>query len=96
MKEIEEVCAKISRKINIKSLRGKKILINRVGTISYALDTPFDKMSIALYNFIVRRPDIVDPKYEDTSLYYGHVDGLGYFIAGDELRGEPKAINRVI
>lgn len=77
--------AKINDKITHQDIGGKTIVIEREGTIAYVLDTPIDKMSIALYNFILRRLDILDNIDEDTKLYYGHIGNLGYFVSEDEI-----------
>ena len=76
---------KLDDKIIHQDIGGKTIVIESCGTISYALDTPFDKMTIALYNFIMRRLEIVDEANQDMKLYYGHVGSLGYFVAEDEV-----------
>ena len=61
---------------------GKQILIEKHGKLSYILDMPFDNYTFAVANFTSRYDMNKD---ENTVIYYGHVDGLGYFVAEDEL-----------
>lgn len=81
---------KLIKSIKHQGIGGKMIVLEREGTISYALDMPFDKMTIGLYNFINRRPDLMEPEKENMKLYYGHVGNLGYFVAEDEFDEEIK------
>ena len=77
--------AKIDNKVKHQNIGGKYIVIEREDTISYALDKPMNEITIGLYNFVQRRPDLMDEKYENMKLYYGHVGTLGYFVAEDEI-----------
>lgn len=57
-------------------------------TYDYMLDRNFEDMTIAEYNFITRRPDLLTKPEKDVNnfkIYYGHVGFLGYFIAEDEI-----------
>lgn len=82
--------ARINEAVKHQDIGGKYIVIERYGTMAYALDMPFDQMTIGLYNF-VNRYNMLEAK-EDTKLYYGHVGTLGYFVAEDELLEEPKEV----
>ena len=84
---------KLIDSIKHQGIGGKTIVLEREGTISYALDMPFDKMTIGLYNFVQRRPDLMTSEKEDTKLYYGHVGTLGYFVAEDEFDGDIKEVD---
>lgn len=89
MQDFEEPkVAKLINSIEHQGIGGKTIIIEKYGTINYALDMPFETMTIALFNFVNRRNLLdVDP---NMKLYYGHVGGLGYFVAEDEIDGEIK------
>lgn len=82
--------AKLIDSIEHQGIGGKTIVIEKYGKMDYVLDYPFDSMTIAMYNFVLRRVGSLE---EDMDLYYGHVGNLGYFIAGDEIDGEMKDIN---
>ena len=71
--------------IEHQGIGGKQIRIEKEGTIAYILDTNFNNMTIGIYNFIMRRKDFMSLD-EDVKIYYGHVDGLGYFVAEDEIK----------
>lgn len=65
---------------------GKEIIIEREMTCK-DLST---LCTIAVWNFLKRRPDLREYENRNTPIYYGHVqskDGswLGYFVAADEL-----------
>jgi len=75
--------ALIDPKVKHQSIGGKEIIIEREMTIGDILDGDVD-MSIALYNFMVRREDFFTLDY-DLKVYYGHVGFLGYFVAEDEI-----------
>lgn len=79
---------KIKKTVDHQGIGGKKIVIEREDTITYALDYPLNQTSIALHNFLLRRLDIINEEHEDMKIYYGHVGNLGYFIAEDELDGK--------
>ena len=70
--------------IDHQGIGGKKIIIEREFNSSDILDQPINKMNIACMNFLLRRPILGHNK----KVYYGHVNGLGYFVAEDELVGE--------
>ena len=76
--------AKLKEGIEHQGIGGKIIVLEREGTIAYALDMPLEKMTIGLYNFVQRRPDLMNDENQDMKLYYGHVGTLGYFVAEDE------------
>ena len=73
---------KVKEDVKHQGIGGKRIIIEREFNSSDILDQPINKMNIACINFITRRmiPD-------DMKVYYGHVNGLGYFIGEDELVG---------
>jgi len=75
---------KLKENIEHQGIGGKVIVLEREGTLSYALDKPLDEMNIALYNFIQRRPDLMTSGKDTMKLYYGHVGNLGYFVSEDE------------
>ncbi len=76
---------KIKETVKHQEIGGQYFEIEKEFRISDALDMPFNSMNIAMYNFISRRMDLMDEKYENMKLYYGHVGMLGYFVAEDEL-----------
>ena len=93
MNELENPkIAKVKDNITHQGIGGKTIVISREGTLSYILDLNMSDYTIAVFNF-VRRYNIMDIKDENKKLYYGHVNGLGYFVAEDEIDGEIKEIN---
>ena len=73
---------KVKEDVKHQGIGGKRIIIEREFNSSDILDQPINKMNIACINFIIRRmiPD-------NMKVYYGHVNGLGYFIGEDELVG---------
>ena len=73
---------KLKEDVKHQGIGGKIIIIEREFNSSDILDQPINKMNIACINFITRRmiPD-------NMKVYYGHVNGLGYFIGEDELVG---------
>ena len=75
---------KVKDSVTHQGIGGQEFTIEKEFTISYALDMPFEDMNIAMYNFIMRRLDLSEED-ENMKLYYGHINGLGYFIAEDEL-----------
>ena len=75
----------IKKNVTHQSIGGKEIIIEKEFLVKDILDTPFDKMPIAMYNFILRRLNFIDEKHEYQKAYYGHVGNLGYFIAEDEI-----------
>lgn len=86
MKLLENaIIAKVKPEVKHQGIGGKEIIIEREGTIAYALDIPLNEITIGLYNFIQRRPDLMDDEHDKVKLYYGHVGNLGYFVAEDEL-----------
>lgn len=72
--------------IEHQGIGGKQFIIMKEMRVSDLLDTPFTKMTIAMFNFIMRRKDFFDMP-ETTKIYYGHVidTDFGYFIAEDEI-----------
>lgn len=87
--------AKLIDTIEHQGIGGKIIILEREGTMSFALDAYSgitNNVTIALFNFINRRDDIEElPR--DMKLYYGHVGTLGYFVAEDEIDGEIEEVN---
>lgn len=73
--------------IQHQGIGGKRIILEREFTVNDILDQPIQQMNIACVNFLMRRMDFVVPHNGNKKLYYGHVNGLGYFIAEDELVG---------
>ena len=71
---------KIKENVSHQEIGGKEIIIEREFNSSDLLDVPINEMNIACINFITRRN--ID---ENVKVYYGKVDGLGYFICEDEL-----------
>ena len=82
--------ARINKNVEHQGIGGKEIIIERELTIDDILDTNFDKMTIAMYNFIMRRNDLLEEKYGKRKVYYGHVGILGYFVADDEIKESDK------
>ena len=76
----------INKKVKHQGIGGKKIIIEREFLVKDLLDTKFDEMNIAMYNFILRRLDFVTEENENKKVYYGHVGVLGYFVAEDEIK----------
>ncbi len=72
--------------IQHQDIGGKKFIIFEELNVSDILDTPFTKMTIAMFNFIMRRKDFFDMP-ENKIIYYGHVidTNYGYYIAEDEI-----------
>ena len=90
MKDVEKTrLVKLVEGIEHQEIGGKVFQIEKEGTVTFMLDEPFNRMTRALYNFALRRTDLVD-KDESTKIYYGHVleTNLGYFIAEDEIEME--------
>ena len=50
--------AKIKEDVEHQGIGGKMIVIERADTISYVLDYNLNNMTIGLYNFVIRRPEI--------------------------------------
>ena len=73
---------KVREDVQHQGIGGKRIIIEREFNSSDILDMNINKMNIACINFITRR---MIP--ENIKVYYGHVNGLGYFIGEDELVG---------
>ena len=67
-------------------------MIEKELTIDDVLDKDFKEMTIAMYNFIMRRMDLMEDKYGDRKVYYGHVGELGYFVADDEIKDSDKNV----
>ena len=76
----------INKNIEHQDIGGKKIIIEKELTIDDVLDKDFKEMTIAMYNFIMRRMDLMEDKYGNRKVYYGHVGELGYFVADDEIK----------
>lgn len=83
--------AKLIDGIKHQGIGGHYIVLEREGTMAFALDTPFDEMTIALANF-VSRYDMMNAN-ENMKLYYGHVGTLGYFVAEDEIDGDIREVD---
>jgi len=72
---------------------GKNIIIEKEGTLSYILDMAMHDYTIAIYNFVLRRSDLMMGDSNDNiKIYYGHVGFLGYFIAEDEIEIGPDKL----
>lgn len=80
--------ARIKENVEHQEIGGKEIIIERELTIDDVLNMDFNKMPIAMYNFIIRRNDLIEEKNGKRKVYYGHVGILGYFVADDELEGD--------
>ena len=78
--------ATINKNVEHQGIGGKEIVIEKELTIDDVLDKDFKEMTIAMYNFIMRRMDLMEDKYGDRKVYYGHVGELGYFVADDEIK----------
>lgn len=78
--------AKIKESVEHQGIGGKEIVIEKELTINDILDKDFKEMTIAMYNFIMRRIDLMEEKYGKQKVYYGHVGILGYFVAEDEIQ----------
>ena len=74
----------IDKKVTHQGIGGKEISIEKEMTFDDVLDTNINQMPIAMYNFIMRRPDLGIEEGR-TKVYYGHVGLLGYFVAEDEI-----------
>ncbi len=74
----------IDKKVKHQGIGGKEIIIEKEMTWDDALDTNFNQMPIAMYNFIRRRLDLGE-EHGSMKIYYGHVGNLGYFVADDEI-----------
>lgn len=79
--------AKINDSVKHQNIGGHIITLERYTTINDILDCNFNNMVIALSNFVLRRADILDDKYQNMKVYYGHIEewNLGYFVAEDEI-----------
>ena len=97
MKDLEKpFMARIDKRVEHQGIGGKRIRIEKEGTMEYFYNLDLNDVSIAEYNFINRRLDLIDPKNfniktgkfnnEDLKIYYGHVENLGYFVAADEIK----------
>lgn len=72
-------------------LRGKTILIERE---MFWGDAPINNYAYANYNER-RRINFADAdEWMDTTIFYGHVDGLGYFVGADEIQGELREVTK--
>lgn len=77
--------AKIDKKVKHQGIGGEIITLEKMITVGDILDTNFDDMTIAMFNFAKRRIDLMEDNKDDVYVYYGHVDGLGYYVAEDEI-----------
>jgi hypothetical protein len=84
--------AKLKEGIEHQGIGGKYIVLEREDTLDYVLDIPINEMTIGLVNLVKRRADLFDIP-EDTKVYYGHINSLGYFILEDEINGEIKEVD---
>lgn len=78
---------RLKEDIEHQGIGGKRIIIEREFTVDDILNQPLNKMNIACVNFVMRRMDFIVPQNGKMKVFYGHVNGLGYFIAEDELVG---------
>ena len=77
----------IKENVDHQGIGGKEIIIEREITVKDILNTNFDKMTIAMANFALRRSDLLfEAGKENMKVYYGHVGILGYFVADDEIK----------
>lgn len=79
--------ATIKKNVNHQGIGGKKIIIERE---CFVLEL---EPTIALYNFLKRKELKTS---DDFYIYYGHVKGLGYFVAKDEVENLRVATEREI
>lgn len=70
---------KLIDSIEHQGIGGKVIILERKMTLAEA------PMNIALINYTKRKPFTINI---DQPIYYGHVNGLGYFVSEDEFDGE--------
>lgn len=76
--------AKLIDGIEHQGIGGKEIVLERKMTLNEVLEQD----TIAAFNFAKRRLDLVskpDKECDKITIYYGHIDNLGYFVAEDEL-----------
>ena len=76
--DIEPLVAKVKLNCNCKEIRGKKIILEKVVDID---NVSIKEFNFALTNYYLRR-NFNCPSFA----YYGHVDGLGYFVGPDEIK----------
>ena len=74
----------IDKKVKHQKIGGKEITLEKEFTYDDILDWDLKKMNIAMYNFIMRRPELDEDK-GSMKIYYGHVENFGYFVAEDEI-----------
>ena len=74
----------IDKKVKHQGIGGKEIKLEKEFTYDDILDWDLKKMNIAMYNFIMRRPELNEDK-GSMKIYYGHVGCFGYFVAEDEI-----------
>lgn len=88
MKDLKEFYyVKLVDNITHQGIGGQTMRIEKEGTMSYIYDMNCNDYTIAIYNFIQRRDDLLWlPNGDNFKIYYGHVGGLGYFIAEDEIK----------
>lgn len=75
----------INKEVDHQGIGGKEIILEKELIVKDFLDTNFNEMSIAMFNFINRRLDFINEENENKKVYYGHVENLGYFVAEDEI-----------
>ena len=75
----------INKEVDHQGIGGKEIILEKELIVKDFLDTNFNEMSIAMFNFIKRRLDFINEENENKKVYYGHVGNLGYFVAEDEI-----------
>ena len=75
----------INKEVAHQGIGGKEIILEKELIVKDFLDTNFNEMSIAIFNFINRRLDFINEENENKKVYYGHVGNLGYFVAEDEI-----------
>lgn len=80
---------RVSKKVTHQDIGGKEFIIDDKVTADLTYSEVYEKGTMgnpACLNFILRRPDFLSDEFKHKhKLYYGHVDGLGYIVADDEL-----------
>lgn len=83
---------KLVNTIKHQGIGGKIIILER----EMSLYDVIGMETIAAYNFVNRRPDLMFKPIEeckDIKCYYGHVKNLGYFVAEDEFNGKMREVD---
>ncbi len=88
MFKIDKKVVKLKSDIDDIMLAGKEMTLERKGTLKYLMDKPGAKFTIAEFNFFKKHLDLfIDDEKENTVIYYGHVEGLGFFVTEGEIDG---------